>query len=191
MTRSRRPLVLVFLAAAFTLLLAAPTSAAAQADDEPEAEPATELIGEGADLGVGIGTGTFTSGLTGKAYVGEQAAFQLFLGSLGAFGRYGCGFGCGFSASADYVGEFDDLLEEVEAGELFLGAGGGGFIYEWNGFGAGVNGVFELGWHFREVPVELIIDIRPVLGFDTGSFRSFNDEIFFDIDGGGAVRYYF
>jgi hypothetical protein len=183
MTRSRRPLVFVFVAAAFALLLAAPTSAGAQMETEP--------IGEGENIGVGLGTGTYTSGLTGKAYLDEQAALQLFLGSLGAFGRYGCGFGCGFAISGDYVGEFDDLLEEVEAGELFLGVGGGGFVYDWNGFGAGVNGVFEVGWHFREVPVELIIDVRPLLGFDTGSFRTFNDEIFFDIDGGAAVRYYF
>ncbi len=183
MTRSRRPLVLVFLAAVCALLLAAPTLAGAQMNTEP--------VGEGADLGIGLGSGAYTSGITGKAYLDEQTALQLFVGGLGSYGRYGCGFACGFAISGDYVGEFSDLLEEVEAGKLFLGAGGGGFYYNFAGAGFGVNGVFEIGWHFRQVPVELILDIRPILGFDTGDFRGFDDELFFDIDGGGAVRYYF
>lgn len=183
MTHARRPVVLVFLAAAFALVLATPTPAGAQMETEP--------IGEGENLGVGLGSGSYTSGVTGKFYVDEQSAFQLFVGSLGAFGRYGCGFNCGIAISGDYIGEFSDLLEEVSEGELFLGAGGGGFVYNWNGVALGVNGVFEVGWHFRQVPVELILDIRPMLGFDTGSFRAFDDELFFDIDGGGAVRYYF
>ena len=141
----------VLILALFTGLLAtaAPTSADAS------------QIGAGKNLGLGIGGGTMsTTGLTVKSYLTPRTAVQGFL-DIDAWRGYGLG--------ADYMWEFD-RLGKGSAGELFWGAGIGGAVrmnsgYADNSTGIGIAAVIELGWHFRELPLEIILDLRPGLRF--------------------------
>jgi len=192
-TRVRRSLIVVFAAALVTL---APSLDARAQDDEPEAETDDQIeheIGDDAIVGLGLGHGTYTTGLTGKLYIDQRSALQLFFGDFGAYGRYDldCTVACGFGVSADYVFEFQDLVVDPQAGRLFLGGGVGGFLGTYTAPGDddlvdfGINGVFELGWHFYRFPLELIIDVRPALAF--GDFAP----DFLAIDGGFAARWYF
>lgn len=188
------------LASLLSLLLAgaalgAPGAAHAQddGDDDGNVETSTTsgggstTIGGGKDVGLGLGTGLFTSGLTGKFYLDNESAIQAFIGDFGHYGRTYCSYGCGFSLSVDYVNEFSTLAE-ADPGRLFLGAGGGGAIYSpaapFTGVGFAANALVELGWHFKDFPLELVLDLRAA--FDFGPFA----DLFF-IHGGGAIRFYF
>jgi len=134
----------------------------------------------GKKLGLGLGGGTLNSGLTGKFYLGESTAAQIFVGNR---------FGWGLSVSADYIVEFAPLAKG-SAGKLFWGAGvGAGLImyaaHSSNSSVIGVSGVVELGWHFAQVPLELIIDWRPTffIGDHIGGLY---------LEGSGsAIRWYF
>ncbi len=183
MYRLVRVLLFALAASACAALLTFPSTASAQGK-----------IGNDKNIGLGLGRGTLTSGITGKFYLDNRSAIQLYLGNLGGWydeRRYDdCRGSCGIALSGDYVYEFEDLVNE-DVGRLFLGGGGGGFLYNYATFGryaggysgAGIHGVFELGWHFNEFPLELAIDIRPA--FDIGRFRG----LF--IDGGGSIRIFF
>lgn len=171
----------VLASALFAIALMAP--APSQAD----------TIGSEDNIGIGLGTGTFTSGLTGKFYLDKKSAIQLHVGNFGTWGNYYCGFACGFGLSADYIYEFQDLVNE-SAGRLFLGAGGGAYFASYDAYGRygryagsfGLHGVFELGWHFSEFPLEIVIDIRPVFDFTPGFIDNF-----FGLTGGASIRFFF
>ncbi len=180
MYRSKRPLLVALVASCFALLVLVPAVGAAQSSGQ---------IGSGKNIGLGLGRGTLTSGITGKFYLDRQSAIQAYIGSFGDWYAYGCN-SCGISLSGEYMYEFANLVEE-DVGRLFAGGGGGAFLYSINTFGryhggyagAGIHGVFDLGWQFREFPLEIAIDIRP--GFDFGLYQS----LF--IDWGGSLRIFF
>lgn len=169
-------------AAILLALSAIPASAAAQG------------IGGGSNFGFGLGKGTLASGLTGKYYLGQNNAVQAHLGYTPGWGwggcrgayDYDCRAGYGFGLSADYLVTFNDLVES-SAGRLFASGGGGGAISSVGPFGGGalaVNGVLELGWHFNEIPIELVADWRPFLAFGPGLLPGF-------FDFGFSARFYF
>lgn len=175
--RQDRSLLFVLVASAFALVLALPAHSQA-------ADP----IGKGKNIGIGLGDSTFTAGLTGKFYLNPPSAIQLFIGNYGHYyGRYAC-VGCGIGIAGDYVYEFQDLVNE-SSGRLFLGAGGGAAFYTYGNryyggsSGLAINGVFELGWHFAEFPLELVLDVRPAFSF--GPFGAFW------LDWGAAIRFFF
>jgi hypothetical protein len=137
-------------------------------------------IGQAKRLGVGLGGGTLTSGLSGKYYLSPTSAVQAVVGSR---------FGWGLSAGADYIVEFP-ALAEGSAGRLFWGAGAGAGLVLYDAGGKsgaviGVAGVIELGWHFKAFPLELVTDWRPT--FFIGDALS---GLWLG-GGGGAVRWYF
>lgn len=137
-------------------------------------------IGGGKRLGVGLGGGTTTSGLTAKYYLGKRSAVQVFLGQRFAYGN---------SIGADYILEFPTLAQGAP-GRLFWGVGAGVGLLLYNRTGdtanvLGLSGVLQLGWHFRQFPLELIADWRPTLF--VGDYAG---GLWFG-GGGGAVRWYF
>ena len=180
---ARRPLLFLLVAAALALTSAPPVHA--------QGDPAdAKQIGDTKMFGLGLGSGTYANGLTGKLYLGEFAAIQAFVGDLSTYGRFDldCTFGCGLAVSADYLFEFADLVPNADSGRLFFGVGLGGYVGSFDDadlLALGANGVGEFGWHFYEVPVELMIDVRPVV-----SIGDFVPGVI-NIDGGLAVRYYF
>jgi hypothetical protein len=132
-------------------------------------------IGTTSRTGLGLGGGTFTSGVTVKHYLREGVAVQ---------GVAGIGYGA--TLGADLVKEFPALVS-VEEGELFWGVGGGAAIVTYGRAGLlGIAGVAELGWHFEDVPVEIVVDWRPVFVTGDALISGFGG-----IGGAGAVRYYF
>jgi hypothetical protein len=183
MDSQRTTLVATVIAACAAVFMMVPSTAFAQGNFDDSG-----TIGQGKNFGVGLGGGSLVSGLTLKGYFNDKLAGQLFIGGAGAYGYGGFGFGL----DGDIVYEFATIAES-DVGELFLGAGGGaGFVYN-SFYGAGsVNALFELGWHFREVPIELVIDYRP-----TFYFGGFNNSLFAGFGGfvpwgfSGAFRFYF
>lgn len=132
-------------------------------------------IGTTKVTGLGLGGGTFSSGVTVKHYLREGLAVQGV-----------AGFGYGATLGADVVKEFAPLVEAPE-GQLVWGLGGGAAFVNYGNAGLlGIAGIVELGWHFEDVPVELVLDWRPV--FVTGSATISGVG---GIGGAGAVRYYF
>jgi hypothetical protein len=166
------PLRKLFVALALTVATASIT-----ATDDARAES----FRRGGRLGLGVGGGTLASGLTGKVYLGGRAAFQGVVG----FSRWGLSLG------ADYIQEFQPFAR-TEGGDLFAGVGvGAGLVQYRDVFDQasvlGISAVFELGWHFNRVPLELIIDWRPTFYF--GDFAELGG--FFGGGGGGAIRWFF
>ena len=132
-------------------------------------------IGTTKVTGLGLGGGTFSSGVTVKHYLREGLAVQGV-----------AGFGYGATLGADVVKEFAPLVEAPE-GQLVWGLGGGAAFVNYGNAGLlAISGVAELAWHFEDVPVELVVDWRPVFinNIDAFSGRRYGDAA-------GAVRYYF
>ena len=150
-----------------TLLLISTTAIAAE-------------IGAGKRLGIGLGGGTTTSGLTVKYYLAPAAAVQVFLGQRWNYGT---------SVGADYIMEFGPLAQGAP-GKLFWGAGVGAglLLYNRNRHSSSeiaISGVLQLGWHFKQIPLELIADWRPTffIGDNLGGLWLGG--------GGGAIRWFF
>ncbi len=134
----------------------------------------------GKKLGLGFGGGTIANGLTAKYYIGEDAAVQLMLGQR---------FSYGISVGVDYVMEFKPLAQGG-AGRLFWGAGVGAglLLYDVGSHDAniiGVSGIVELGWHFKALPLEVVVDWRPT--FFIGDYLGG----LWLRGGGGAIRWFF
>ena len=132
-------------------------------------------IGTTAHTGLGLGGGTFTSGVTLKHYLRDGLAVQ---------GVAGIGYGA--TLGADIIKEFEPLVD-VPEGQLIWGVGGGAAIVNYGNAGIlGIAGVIELGWHFEDVPVELVLDWRPTFVSGSADISGFAG-----VGGAGAVRYYF
>lgn len=172
--------LMAFLAAivlTFALMSAfEPDEAAAQI-----APPDGVAIGQPGHIGLGIGGGTLTSGVTAKYYVGERHALQAYAG-LWRFGFLSP------SLSLDYVQELGPIVD-IAAGHLVWAVGGGvGTIFDLEGlediWHFGISAVTGPIWQFKFIPVEFGLDFRPSL-------------VFGDVYGGvqlgfgGAIRWYF
>lgn len=136
-------------------------------------------IGTEKKIGVGLGGGTMTSGITAKYYLNEKLQVQAVVGGSG----WGIGFG------ADAIQDVAHLVDH-EAGSLKLGVGGGlGLVmYSVGPFSAtvaGVSGVVQVGWQFSSIPLEIVTDWRPT--FFIGDYLG---GLYLG-GGSGAVRWYF
>ena len=133
-------------------------------------------------IGLGVGSGTTSTALTGKKYLEQDKAVQLFLGTQGVLASV---------QSVSFGGDFllEYTLRESNVGRLFYGFGAGVGIFSYNGFAfqsssIGFSGVGEIGIHLSGIPLEIILDIRPTLFIgDLAGLSLFG--------GGGAVRWYF
>jgi hypothetical protein len=138
----------------------------------------TTAIGTSKKFGIGVGGGSFTYGLSPKLFISDVDAVQ---GSIGMTGY-------GLNVGADYLRQFGTLWSGP-AGRLWYGAGAGAelLMYNYAGFSdveIGVAGVGEVGWHFRNMPLEVTGSLRPT--FYIGNYFGG-----FYFAGGGAVRWYF
>ncbi len=144
----------------------------------PGMASAASKIGAGS-LGLGLGGGTLTSGITAKYYLGSKSAVQAVVGASG----------WGFGAGVDYVQEFVDIAQPSWGKfNLYGGAGGAFHAYDVGVDQAaliGVAGVLGINLHFTEVPLELATEWRP--SFIIGDYVSG-----LHLGGaGGSIRWYF
>ena len=170
-----------------TLSLLVAASAKAQETTPSDAPAATEGESQSSTnmhayrkFGLGLGSGV-TTGITGKYFLNEGLAIQANLGLY-------FGFSTIIGADAMYQGK--QLWTNGDFG-LNWEAGAGASLWVWNaglyGFGSlAVNGVIGLSLQYKKIPLELTADIRPTFVF--GTFTAFSP---FQINGGGALRYYF
>src|SRR4051812_41060538 len=114
----------------------------ARAEDKPLASStvngpsssSTSLFAQSGRFGVGIGSGTFATGVTGKLYVGGPWAVQGVIG----FG-YGFGYGRGMNLNIDAVHEMAKLWSnDALSLNWHLGAGGALGFYSGPGVGTGI-----------------------------------------------------
>lgn len=132
-------------------------------------------IGHSKKFGIGLASGFATNTLTGKLYLGNNAAIQGFVGGY----RFQ-----GLALTVDYVVEPVELAKG-QAGRFFLGFGGGADFWSGNHYSSiGLHGIVELGWHLRAVPLEFVIDWRPTFFFGDSSGLGYDGA-------NGAVRWYF
>ncbi len=137
---------------------------------------------QSAQLGVGVGSGTSTSAVTAKKYIQPNTAVQIFLGTQGVASSVQF-----FSIGGDFL--IERPLQEIDLGRLFYGFGAGAGVFSYGGFGfqsnsIGISAIGEVGLHFAEAPLELVLDIRPTFFLGNVSGPSL-------YSGGGAIRWYF
>lgn len=145
---------------AFTFVaffLASLTSPSAQAQDR------------GLGLGLIIGS---PSGFSAKYWVGREDAMQFGIGWV-ALRK-----GQGTAVSFDYLWHSMNAIRSSERLPLFYGLGVQ--IVESS---VGVRGVGGIAWHSRKAPVDVFLQVVPVL--------QFNKDSGFYLDAAIGVRYYF
>ena len=152
----------------------APAPARTQSNDNGNSNP----IGTSKTFGLGVGGGSLSYGISPKLFLSESRAVQ---GAIG-WTFYGLNFG------VDYLQVLGTALNH-SAGRLWYGAGVGAEVLMYNYLNQrdveiGVAAVAEVGWHFREFPIEVTGSVRPTfyIGDYFGGFY---------VAGGGAVRWYF
>ena len=147
--------------------------------------PASAMAEKPGKVGVGLGAGTVSNGLSGKYYMSDKIAAQLIVGTFGAGGaseRYKDLGGLG-------VG-LDVLIENAALVKTPI------FSLDWNyGVGAGLGirndtfglaaaGVLGLELNFIPVPIDLVVEYRPTLAIQP-------DVDFEPVDFTVHLRYYF
>lgn len=147
------------------------------------ASPATAAspIGSRHRIGVGVAAGPLGVGPSAKFYWARNRAVQ------GVFGWYPGG---AWSLAVDAVWEFGPAMRDFP-GAFFFGIGPGvGVLMADDGLGgntalAAISLVAEIGFHFRVVPLELVLGWRPTWRNTSGG-RNVTTQV-----GAGGVRWYF
>lgn len=151
MSDRRTPLAAAALCAALALTLAAP----ARADN----------IRQSGGLGIGLGSGTLSNGLSIKYFLNDSNALQLVAGTWGGGGikdRFG-DFG-GLGVGGDYLYELPVLASASFVDIAWnLGAGVGLGLDD---DALGLAGAFIAGleFNFIPVPLSLVLEYRPTVG---------------------------
>jgi len=146
----------------------------------------------GKTFGIGLGGGTFTSGISAKYNMGGGTALQGILGARG---------GDGFALGLDFIINMPPDLVENKDVSLNWYAGFGGSIwhysghwgndnYSWNTFG--ISGVVGLALMLQKVPLEFSLEWRPtfyISGSDYEWYEGYSGFRLFDL--AGSVRWFF
>ena len=136
----------------------------------------TSEFAQAGRIGLGLGGGSLTSGLTGKLYLSDAMALQAVLGYWG---------GAGLSVQADGIWEMPSLFSnDVLNINWNVGVGAATILGGFYGFGLGVSGIAGLNFQLKNIPVEFVGEFRPTFVF--GEF--WNN---FWPGGGGYIRYFF
>jgi hypothetical protein len=166
---------------AVVLLLAALTSPATVT-----AEPVRRV----GHWGLGLGAGTFATGLSTKYFFEREMSVQ---GNLGWWrGPYYCfrgrcyGGGDSLALSADLLFERPSFAgnDKVSVAWALGGGVGLGLEDEFNNFGLGVSFVIGIEVNVDVVPIDIAVEYRPGLGFLPGFDLNL-------INFTGHIRYYF
>ena len=122
-------------------------------------------------FGIGIGSGTGATGVSGKLMVGSAGAFQGVVGFWGHGDSSGPGPGQyrsidGVALSLDYLFEMPSLATTQYFNLDWNFGFGGGVGVSTNGGtpGVAVAGVAGLEFNFTKVPIDLTIEYRPGVG---------------------------
>jgi hypothetical protein len=147
-------------------------------------------------FGLGIMLGG-PSGLSGKYFVGPSTAIDFGVGYHGCCRYRNHG---GLHLHADYLWHPVSLVS-AEAFELPFYVGVGGRFWDWDhdndydGEAIGVRVPFGLAFDFNEVPIDIFVELVPVLDFffgaDCGPGDDYCDGVNFDIMAAIGFRYYF
>lgn len=165
----------------FSLLGAIALSSEAKAETKASSSASssggTNLFASSGRFGLGLGTGTFATGVSGKMFFSENIALQGILG-LG----YGWGFGANINVDAVY--EMPKIWgNEHLSINWHIGAGGAlAFYGSGLGTGFGIEAVGGPSLQLAKVPFEFVVDIRPTYYF------GWND---FYFGSGASARYFF
>ena len=114
-------------------------------------------------VGIGIGGGTWVSGLSAKFMLADQHALQLVVGYAGRpWGYWRDWSRPGFGAELDYLYHFPEFFQsEVVNLGWNIGVGGTVGIVPRSGIGIGVNGIVGFEILFQPVPMDLVIEYHP------------------------------
>ncbi len=120
-------------------------------------------------IGLGLGSGTVSNGLSGKLFLSDGNALQLVVGTWGGGGykdRYGNFHGLGLSA--DYLLEMPAIASGSVV-ELAWNIGGGvGVGLDDDAFGLAGAFIAGLEFNFVPLPISLVLEYRPTLGVAPG-----------------------
>lgn len=137
----------------------------------------------GGNFGLGLGGGTFSSGISGKYYLSDSNAIQGVIGTWGYTGGYGSS---GFALSADYLWEMPIFAstDPVDFG-WNVGAGAAlGTIPALEYMYVGIAGVIGIEANFNPVPIDIVLEYRPTVVVVPGVGFGWSGLT-------GHVRYYF
>ena len=130
--------------------------------------------------GVGIGSGTFAHGLSGKHFFTDKLALQANIGRFGNYKHY-----AGTALSADVIWAMPLLSKgDVEIG-WNLGGGAGFASYEDTSVTA-FTGLVGLEVLIKQIPLDVVLEVRPV-AIAGGSLHILSGIT----DLTGHIRYYF
>ena len=139
-------------------------------------------IGQDQAIGAGVGVGSVHTSFTARYYFHRHFVAQAFVGAYE--------FGSGVAVDGDVVMPFGPFWENDDIALGFgIGGGGGTVLHGFEDEADAIffaNGVGELYMHFKDVPIELIVDWRPtiLLGDDKHSGLAL-------AEGRAAARWYF
>lgn len=152
------------------------------------AGPALAEGTEKGSLGVGVVIGEPT-GVAAKLYLQDDQAIQAALGLTFVSG--------GFQAHADYVFH-PVILEEREAFTLPAYVGPGVRVMQHRegrggdtDFRIGARAVAGLLFDFKEIPLDVFVEVAGVLDYRFGSANEANNGVGLALNGGLGARYYF
>lgn len=143
----------LLLAMALTFLVASPVMAQEGSTARPDG------------FGIGLGSGSMSSGLSAKIHRGGTA-FQGVVGC--GYGYYGRGY---YSGWCNSLGVSIDVLKnmpifvDADVVQLAWNIGAGGSLAIGNRFAVGGQFVAGLEFLFPSVPLDLVLEWRPSLGF--------------------------
>lgn len=154
----------------------------ARAETTPFAKPGR--------FGLGVGTSTLSTGVTGKYYFSETFALQ---GTAGFWYWRGSGVNLNVDAIFELPKFYSNNAISLNG---HLGFGGAlGFYgrrynsvsdrYGYEGAGLGLEAVGGLGLQIKSVPLELVLDVRPAYYFSDGWWGGAW------IGTGASIRYFF
>lgn len=147
-------------------------------------------------FGLGLELGE-PSGLNGKVFLSEKAAFDFGIGLI--YGHYY--YGNGFHIYADFL--YHPLrVVSASAFELPLYIGGG--LRFWNfrycagrfcdnvGSAVGIRIPVGISFDFKNVPLDIFIQVVPVLDFVSDNYYYYyGNRAHFGVDGSVGIRYWF
>jgi len=152
-------------------------------------------------FGLGLMLGA-PSGLSGKYFVGRSTAIDFGIGTI-----YDYRDRRGFHVHGDFLWH-PVSLASTHAFELpfYVGVGGrylngdrcyvydpnGRCSYYYNNYSAlGVRVPLGLSFDFNNVPLDVFVEIVPVLDFLVTHDTRYDNGVYFDVDGAVGIRFYF
>ncbi len=109
-------------------------------------------------FGLGLGSGTWTNGLSMRYNSTRTTAVQ---GNVGSYGVYGMTETLGFAASADYIGHRQKIKRTgpmTICWNIGVGVGLGAFSNVTHVRAAGVLG---MEFNFNKFPLDIVLELRP------------------------------